>query len=247
MTSAAEIARLEEMGHATWPALEEVRRPGWLLRASGGATRRANSASPVGPSRLPVDDQIAGCEAWFDARRLPPIFRLTAAADPAVDAGLEARGYVRHAGAIIMTRAGPAGTPGAPVTIDWSPSEGWLELMAREEGRGGEMRDVLHRMLDRLSGRAGFASIDHGEGLAAIGLGVVADDFLALFMMQTQPALRRRGMGASIVAGLSEWGASHGTRHLFLQVHPNNSGALAFYEHLGFERRYEYWYRQPRP
>ncbi|MBT8193624.1 MAG: hypothetical protein KJP22_09505, partial [Acidimicrobiia bacterium] len=40
------------------------------------------------------------------------------------------------------------------------------------------------------------------------------------------------------------WGGDRGATEVFLQVHPSNAPAIALYESLGFERQYEYWYRE---
>jgi ribosomal protein S18 acetylase RimI-like enzyme len=239
------ICRLEAIGHATWPALEEEIRHGWLLRAAGGATRRANSASPTRPTGGGIDEQLAECEAWYRLRGLPAVFRLTRVADPVIDHGLEARGYARDAGAVIMTRpAAGLGSLAPHVSLAETPSRPWLDLMAREEGRSGTMRSVLVRIFERFQSPARFASIRDAGTVAAIGLGVVTDDHLALYMMQTVPEYRRRGLGTDIAAALAAWGTDAGARHLFLQVHPANAAALAFYTQLDFEPQYEYWYRE---
>lgn len=235
---------LEEVGYAAWPALEEERRNGWILRAAGGATRRANSASPLGRGAGSIDAQIHACEEWYSARRLPAIFRLTEAADPRVDQRLQDLGYGRDGGAVIMTRpAAGVTSPRVPVSMEDRPTPGWLARMAEEPGRGGELQLVLRDMLGRIEGPAGFAAVKEQKRTVAIGLGVVARDHLAIFMMQTVPDRRRQGLATAIVGGLAIWAARWSVEHLFLQVHPDNPGARAFYAGLGFRDRYEYWYR----
>jgi ribosomal protein S18 acetylase RimI-like enzyme len=240
------IRRLELIGHATWPALEEEWLNGWLLRAGGGVTRRANSASPVDDHDSDLRMQVTRCEDWFAARSLPSIVRLSPLADPEVDRFLAAAGYQRDRGALIMTRpiAGFPRSGPATVSVDRKPCQQWLDLMAKEPGRGGANREVLGRMFRRVEGPAGFAHITVGDRMHAIGLGVVADDHVALFMMQTEADQRRRGLAKAIAAALAEWGATMGVSNAFLQVHPANTPAIALYGSLGFEERYEYWYRQ---
>ena len=118
----------------------------------------------------------------------------------------------------------------------------------KEPGRGGARREVLRRMLGRIEGPAGFAHISLGDRMKAIGLGVVADDHVALFMMRTEADQRRSGLAKAIAAALVERGAAMGAAHAFLQVHPSNTAAIALYHSLDFEEQYEYWYREgPQP
>lgn len=241
------IRRLEQIGHAAWPSLEDEWLSGWLLRAGGGVTRRSNSANPVDDSWDDLDTQIGQAEAWFAQRGLPAIVRLTTAADPDIDRRLDARGYARDLGAIIMTRpiAGLASAGIENVHFAAEPSSRWLGAAAREPGRGGTRRTVLAQLLGRIDQPAAYAGIGTDE-LDAIGLGVVVDEHLSLFMMRTEPHARRRGLARAIAAALAQWGSDRGAAEAFLQVHPENGSAGALYESLGFERQYEYWYRQKR-
>ena len=80
-----------------WPPKETARDEGWLLRAAGGHTRRANSVQPlVFASGADVERAIGRVEAWYARRGLPACFQLTDRAAPAgLDAALERRGYAR--------------------------------------------------------------------------------------------------------------------------------------------------------
>jgi ribosomal protein S18 acetylase RimI-like enzyme len=243
------IRHLELIGHRAWPALEEEWVNGWLLRAGGGVTRRSNSASPV-HDLAPDSDlecQLDRCEAWFKQRRLPPIFRLTPLADGAVDGLLDGRGYQLDDGAAIMTRllAGLPPIDSSMVDVASAPSKHWLDLMAEEPGRSGEKQAVLRRMLGRIEGPAGYAGVGAGDGMLAIGLAVVVDDHVALFMMRTREAARRGGLATAVAGALMGWGAGRGATSAFLQVHPANEPARTLYRGLGFREEYEYWYRMP--
>ncbi len=241
------IRRLELIGHATWPSLEDEWLNGWLLRAAQGVTRRANSASPVYHSDDAVEAQVSACEEWFARRGLPSIFRLTPMADPAIDEHLSAAGYQRDPGAAIMTRPirGFPAVDHARVAIAADPSELWLDLMAEEPGRGGARRGVLRTMLGGIAGRAGFAGVEGDGRMEAIGLGVVADAFIALYLVRTAEERRRRGLATAVTGALLAWGRAGGAEHAFLQVHPLNAPARSLYGELGFEHQYEYWYREP--
>lgn len=94
MLSRADIVRLEEMNFNAWPALRTVPYDGWLLRSSGGASRRPNSVNCMTPSRLALDEKIATVEAIYRRWSRTTIFRLTPLADEGLDAALAARGYM---------------------------------------------------------------------------------------------------------------------------------------------------------
>jgi hypothetical protein len=62
------IRTLEELGMNAWPSLQTVLYDGWVSRFSEGYTRRANSAHPLYPSRVDVQDKIAACEKMYRKR-----------------------------------------------------------------------------------------------------------------------------------------------------------------------------------
>ena len=56
-----------------------------------------------------------------------------------------------------------------------------------------------------------------------------------LFAMWVEPAMRRTGVGRELVRAVLAWARSSGARSVVLGVTDTNDGAVAFYEHLGFE------------
>src|ERR1700761_4146798 len=87
------VRALEERGFNSWPALRTMLVDGWVVRLSDGHTRRANSASPLFPSRLAPDALIAAIEPLFQAASLRPVFRITPLADPGVERRLIENGW----------------------------------------------------------------------------------------------------------------------------------------------------------
>lgn len=86
--------RIEEASLNAWPALHQLLYDGWIIRLSNGYTKRANSVTPLYPSALEVEENIAYCERLYRQQGLPPIFRLTShACPPGLDEALAARGY----------------------------------------------------------------------------------------------------------------------------------------------------------
>ena len=54
-----------------WQGAEQSRLGGWVLRAAGGFTGRANSALPLGDPGMPAERAVAEVQAWYCRRRLP--------------------------------------------------------------------------------------------------------------------------------------------------------------------------------
>jgi GNAT superfamily N-acetyltransferase len=64
---------LERVAAAHWRGTEEEWLGGWLLRAAGGFTGRANSALPLGDPGRPLDAALAVVTRWYRERGLPPM------------------------------------------------------------------------------------------------------------------------------------------------------------------------------
>jgi ribosomal protein S18 acetylase RimI-like enzyme len=76
----------------------------------------------------------------------------------------------------------------------------------------------------RLVGMVGGRWFDHERGVAQ------------LWGLWVDPGLRSEGTGAALVAGVIEWAAGLGARHLRLGViDPGGHAVTAFYRRLGFE------------
>ena len=90
------VLAIETAGLKAWPGIEVERDGGWVLRAANGYTKRANSVQSLDPD----DDKNAGrrilaADSWFRARNLPPVFRQTPLAGPAIVAALDDLGWVQ--------------------------------------------------------------------------------------------------------------------------------------------------------
>lgn len=247
------IRSLEVAALNAWPALEEIPYDGWALRFAAGYTKRANSVNPLLPGALPAADKIAACEALYRARGLPPIFRLTPLAWPAdLDALLAARGYTVLDPTAVMT-VGLDRHPSTEHETDlWRSTslDGWFPHYVALAGVGTSpeavARQQIHRrIVEAIASPRLFALVEDKGEVAACGLGVLESGLFGLFDIITAPALRRRGFGRSLVAGMLAWAQAQGVVCAYLQVMLNNKAARALYEGQGFAEIYRYWYRIP--
>jgi ribosomal protein S18 acetylase RimI-like enzyme len=244
----ARIREIEEAAARAWPAEERVEREGWVLRASAGVTRRANSVLPVGgnpEASLPA--LVRDVEAWYCARGLPVRFQMTPAAQPEnLDEFLEGKGYVVTDRTQVQTVALASLSSLPPVTVDLSPdrSDLWEEVFAGAEELSPHAFRHRRRLLNRIPQPRAFAIASIRHEPIAVGLCAAEGPWAGLFGLATLPEWRRQGAGAAIVKALAQWSQAQGAREMYLQVREDNEPAQHFYRRLGFELAYHYHYRE---
>lgn len=256
-SSADELA-LEAVAARGWRARETAQLGGWLLRADGGFTGRANSVLPLKAVGMPLDDALERAAAWYGERGLPLRFSMPAEARRLLDAELGERGWAPSPDVLVMTarldlllaqhEAGGERDGGGDLDVDIAaaPDAAWFARY--RDGAGAS--DVARALLTRHE-RAGFATIRGAGGVLAIGRGVVDDDWLGVAAVEVEPAARRQGLATRVMRALWAWGASHGATRSYLQVSSDNPAAVALYERLGYCEHHTYRYRDapdsPRP
>jgi ribosomal protein S18 acetylase RimI-like enzyme len=240
-----EIRALEALADRAWPAAETEPCDGWELRATGpGIGRRVNSVAPLADGTLPLAERIARAEAFYRARGLPPIFKLTAAALPAgLEDALVTAGYRVDAPVSVRTRALPLPLPAGPARLEAHPSEQWQQVNAAAGEHCGSAPQLFLELVTRIQSPRLFVSVEDQGETAAVGMGVAQEEWVNVFEIGTHPVHRRRGLARRVLGALLAWGAEQGARRAYLQVMPENRPALALYEGLGFEEAYRYWYR----
>ncbi len=242
--------RLEELTINTSPAIFQSHYDGWLLRASGTDTRRANSVTALQASHLPIEEKIAYCEAWYRGHGQPAMFRLNEALSPAdLDAVLSLRGYARELDTIVMTRdlsmgipPGDYGIPAGAKLIEHADSDG-LDDVHRMKAMTPEMRaqDVKRQALWK--GPQVFLSLKSINGVASTGMARLDAGHVGIFNMRTATKARGKGYATILVAYLLAWGLEQGAKAAFLQVDQSNDAAIAVYKKFGFSIAYRYWHR----
>lgn len=241
------VRALEPRARRAWPALEEARLEGWILRAAAGVTRRLNSVHPDGD----VSDPVAALEharRWFTARELPLRAYLTPAARPAgLETRLVAAGWTREAGALVQVAdlAPPAAAapPQRPPDLEAAAGMEWMDCFTAWRDLDAATARVHREILARVPEPCAFVAVGD-DSPRAVGLAVADDGWVGLFDLVTDPAARRAGWGRRLVVALLAWGVEAGARRAYLQVQDDNAPALALYAGLGFRTAYSYAYRR---
>ncbi len=239
------ILELEQLTLATSPALREAQYDGWVLRASGTDTRRANSITQLTAGSLPLAEKVQHCERWYADAKQPTTFRLTSAlSPPLLDANLAERGYVVHTPSHVMT-AELSTLPGAapePHIVVRTLEEGIADLHHLKGSDDALILRDQQRQAKWTLPEQYLAWMDQGEVLAS-GLVRVDGPWAGLFNMRTAGIHRRRGLASALVTSLLNWAREHGARRAFLQVEQTNEPAVQLYRRAGFTPCYDYHYR----
>jgi GNAT superfamily N-acetyltransferase len=244
-----DIRALEELTLNTSPAVHQAFCDGWVLRASGTDTRRANSATAMAAPVLDPDVTIGRIEAWYASHGQRPIFRLTEALSPTgFDDVLAKRGYTNEVRTLVMVLdltkdlARDVKLPAGAKIIEREPEAGLADLHElKHSSTEAEVRDRDRQALWR--GPQLFASLKTINGLACTGMARLDNGHVGLFNMRTAQRARRKGYASMLIAYLLTWGQANGATRAFLQVDEKNAAAVALYRGFGFAERYAYWHR----
>ncbi len=249
----ADTQRLRRIAAADWPATETERLGDWVLGASGGFTRRANSAAAYGDPGLPLPRALEYTAAWYAARGLPGLVQLALPQEDAAAAELdrvaEDLGWTAEAPVVPMTAppAPVADAPGAErVLLEREPTPAWLAGHARAARLPDAARAVLAG-----GGPVWFARVADPGGAgggpvrpAAIGRMTVAGRWAVLTAVEVAPEHRRTGLATAVTAALAGRAITEGAAGMLLQVEAGNAAALSLWTRLGFAPRPGHHYRR---
>ncbi|MFE0425782.1 GNAT family N-acetyltransferase [Streptomyces sp. NPDC058953] len=255
---AAGFAELTSVAARAWPPVESEPLGEWQLRASGGFTRRANSALTLGDPGLPLDDALARVRSWYAERSLPAYVQAATGAagtQEALCAALDERGWTREVSADVriagLAPVADLDADTARVTLSRSPGAadgGWLRRYQRSSGEPGP------EVLTVLAGGPSvwFASVAaEGDALgtgvpAAIGRCVVDGRWAGFMAVEVDPGMRRRGLARAVMTALAQRALEEGASAAWLQVETDNTAAGALYAGMGFTTHHSYHhYRAP--
>lgn len=238
-------ARLEPLADDAWPARERVTLGGWRLNATSGYSMRINACWTLGAPDRDVEAAISEAEAWFQARGLPPRFKLTdgACAPADLDQRLAARGYAPTKETLVML--GPTGGQGSDrVEISTAPDDAFEAVFTVTAGDPEDGRERLET-LRRIPAPARFARLDIDSAPAAIGASAIGGGFAGIFGMRTAPDHRRKGLARLVLRALLAEASTLSADRAWLQVEADNAPAIQLYVNEGFAPayRYRYWAR----
>jgi len=238
------LERVEDAALNAWPAPKQMVYDGWLLRFTGGESKRVNSINVRYRSTLPLAEKIAHCEEIFTRNNLPVIFRLPEPlTEPDIYRALSDAGYILFYSTLVLgckIIIDPAELVGVDVRA--MPQPDWLALRAELSHMPAAHRAIYRTILDGIVPEKKLLGLFLDGNPVACGMGVREGDLLGFFSIYTSEAHRRRGLGQTMMTALTQWGQAQGATYGYLQVEGDNTPAQALYEKLGFKMLYRYSY-----
>jgi N-acetylglutamate synthase len=238
--SLVEVRALEELNFNAWPALHSVHYDGWLVRKSGGISRRVNSVNAVAPGTLPLADKVAHCEAMFGRWGQRNVFRITPLSEPELETMLFARGYAAEAPTNVMLAQLAARVADLRVTLADSFDPAWAEASARLRGLPENEAAILASQHRAIAVPTLWASVHEGGAVLGVGAAAVERDWAGLHGIYVGKEGRRRGLARAISVTLLSQAHALGARRAWLQVEQANAAAIPLYSSLGFGTSWTY-------
>jgi ribosomal protein S18 acetylase RimI-like enzyme len=239
------MQKIEEAALNAYPAPRQVVYDGWLLRFTGGDSKRVNSVNVLYPSSLTLNEKIAYCERVYEAQGLPTIFRLPEPFTlPALYPALEQAGFHLYDPTFVLGQAisDAQGEETPEMEFKALGLREWMKVRGFLSGKSDVEMRYLKMVLEIIvPEKVLLAMFVEGHPMAC-GIGVVEGDLLGYFSIYTHPQARGRGYATAVMLKLREWGAAHGASYGYLQVEGDNLPALGLYEKMGFESCYRYVY-----
>lgn len=238
------LGQIEDAALNAWPAPRQMVYDGWLLRFTGGSSKRVNSVNVRYPSALPMDQKIRVCEVVYARQQLPTIFRLP---DPFTSSDLiqqlEDAGYETFDPTHVLGRNIDAGDAlPAAIQAQQMPESDWIALRAALTGTPLSQWQVYRAILNGIVPEKVLLGLFVDDQPVACGMGVLEGAFLGYFSIYTAASMRRKGYGRAAMSALTRWGAERGASYGYLQVEGDNDVGLEFYVRLGFKICYRYHY-----
>jgi N-acetylglutamate synthase len=238
--------RVEEACINAWPSPRQVVQGHWLIRFSGGPTRRTNSVNPLRAESHDPTEIVESAQALYRAQGQPTLFRAPSIAR-GIDDKLEQMNFTFEGETRTLfadlSKTAPTWDHGVELTT--RPTGEWLQAKARLTPMQESEHWIYEAMLGAIVAPRAFAASRVDGQVASVAYGVVHDGLLVVESVVTDPAHRQRGLARRTVGKLIDWACGQASRGAALQVVADNEPAIMLYRSLGFSRElYRYHYRR---
>ena len=224
---------LAEVMEATWPPAGTRGHGPFTLRDGAGGGKRVSAAS--------VADEWGEADiAALEDLMAEPLM-LVRAGEDRLDAALAARGWrlvdpvVAYAAPVAALRAA---LPPLSAFPHWPPLQ-----IAREIWGEGGIGPARVAVMDRVVGEKVAVLSRLGDRPAGVAFVARHGAEAMLHALEVRSALRRQGVGETLLRAAANWAAETGAARLSLVVTAQNTAARALYTRLGMQAVGQYHYR----
>ena len=242
------IKRIEELSMNAWPSLQTHLYDGWVLRFSGGYTKRANSINPIYSSDASIEEKIEICEKTYFTKGLPTIYKLTQACYPKnLDEILESKGYKKIDETSVQILNIAEDYPidkNNRLDIEYEFTPDWINSFVDCSNIQNESTiGIMTQMLKSIIGDKICVKMKLDNKTVGCGFGVIEENYIGIFDIIVREEDRGQGIGKTIMQGILKEAQKRNVCKAYLQVIVGNSVAENLYNKLGFKEIYRYWYR----
>jgi ribosomal protein S18 acetylase RimI-like enzyme len=232
------VLELDQICDLTWPATESIENSGWLLRAAGGVTYRANSVLPLAASLEAgalnnFAEKFAIAQDFYRERNLSTIFQVALPTWQLLSDKLLSMGAVEtlHGNTMVTDLTSVKQKIPAGIEIVQSNlfDDDWL---------GIQPTPGIEKILAR-SAATYLTLVSNGKTVAACRI-AIANGWSSLTRVYVHQDFRGKGLAKTLVAAALESSFEQGATKAVLQVEASNAIAIGVYESLGFNFHHEY-------
>ena len=234
------VLELDQICNLTWPATEELENSGWLMRAAGGVTNRANSVLPLvadleAGSLTNFAEKLAFAQKFYSQRNLPTIFQVAIPTWQVLAEKLRSMGAVEtiHGNTMVanLTSAKLSVPTGIEIVQSDQISKDWLEV---------QPTPGIVNVMSRCAATY-LTVVKNGKAIATCRF-ALAKGWSSITRVYVNQDFRGEGLGKAIVAAALQASFEQGATKALLQVEATNAVAIGVYESLGFNFHHEYSY-----
>lgn len=234
------VLELDQICNLTWPATENLENSGWLMRAAGGVTNRANSILPLvasleAGSLTDFAEKLSTAEEFYQKRKLPTIFQIALPTWQVLFEELRSIGAVETLRGNTMVSDLTSSNEIAPIGFEIVQSNQfsneWLEL---------QPAPGIEKILSGCAATY-LTIIKNSQAIASCRI-ALANGWSSLTRVYVHQDFRGQGLGKAIVAAALKVSFELGATKALLQVEADNAIAIGVYESLGFNFHHEYSY-----
>jgi len=232
------VLELDQICDLTWPATERIENSGWLMRASGGVTNRANSVLPLAASLEigALNDfakKFTMAQNFYRERELPTIFQVALPTWQLLSDKLLSMGAIQTLRGNTMVTDLNSAKQKIPTGVEIVESD-----LFDEDWLGVQPTPGIEKILTGCAATY-LKLVSNGKtvGVCRIALSNGWSSITRVFIL---PDFRGKGLGKTIVAAALESSFEQGANKAVLQVEASNVTAIGVYESLGFDFHHTY-------